>query len=73
MTRTNTQAPNLGPYIIAFVAGAMALSPRDSGTGKADRSVAAENARVRGAIADKLLDRLAGAYQATSMRRRPLL
>jgi hypothetical protein len=72
MTRPNTQPPNLGPYILAFVAGAIALS-RDSRSGEADRSRAEEDARVRAAIADKLLDRLAGAYRATSARRRPLL
>ena len=73
MNRVNPQAPSLGPYIFAFVAGAITFSPHNSGTGEADRNEAKENARVRAAIADKLLDRLAGAYLATSVRRRPLL
>jgi len=63
MTHANPVAHNLGPYVLAFVAGAVALSGNDK-TSDAERAQPDENAKARAAILDKLLDRLALLYRA---------
>ena len=69
MTRTMMTSTNdrLGPYVFAFVAGAIALSTLSQAR-KAEREEADENAKARAAIADKLIDRFTGLYRARTVR-----
>ncbi|HVY87759.1 MAG TPA: hypothetical protein VG942_02770 [Hyphomonadaceae bacterium] len=69
MTQARSTAHTLGPYVLAFLAGAIALS-RNEKPGEAARVQADENAKARSAIVDKLVDRLALLYRTRRMPRR---
>lgn len=71
MTRTSPSAHNLSPYILAFVAGAVALSAKNE-PGDSKRASPDENAKARAEIMDKLIDRLALLYQTPRATRRRL-
>ena len=74
MTRTmSLKNDRLGPYVMAFVAGAVAFSSltqaqRPTADAKSSDSVTEAGAT----IAEKLLDRLATLYQERQARLRPL-